>query len=71
MTREAKIILPDAIPPGANVAGLVPLTYPLYLNRTGQFYIDIVAVDKNGKNAQIKMRYPLTVLDIGSITGGK
>ena len=50
---------------------LVPLSFPLYLNRTGQFQIDIVAVDKNGKNAQIHMRFPLTVFDIGTITSGK
>ena len=73
VTRESKIILPEDIPAGVDIdkLQLVPLTYPLYLNRTGQFYIDIVAIDKNAKNAQIQMRYPLTVLDIGAITGGK
>jgi hypothetical protein len=72
VTRENKITLPGAIPPGINPpVDLVPLSFPLYLNRTGQFYIDIVAVDKNAKDAQIQMRYPLTVLDIGAITGGK
>lgn len=76
VARESKIILPDDIPAGVDIDKVqhVPLPYPLYLNRTGQFYIDIVAIDKNAKNAknaQIQMRYPLTVLDIGAITGGK
>jgi hypothetical protein len=68
---ETNINLPAALPPGTNAPEFVPITLPLFLNRTGQFQIDIVAVDKNAKNAQIHMRFPLTVVDIGSVTSGK
>jgi hypothetical protein len=71
---ETKILLPNDLPLGAGadkMLELVPLSFPLQLNRPGQFYLDIVAIDKNGKNAQVHMRVPLTVVDIGTITGGK
>ena len=73
VVRESKIMLPEDLPKNTNgeTLELVPLSFPLYLNRTGQFQIDITAVDKNGKNAEIQMRFPLTVVDISTITSGK
>jgi hypothetical protein len=72
VVAETKITLPNDLPLNlGNAPELVPITLPLFLNRTGQFQIDIVAVDKNAKNAQIQMRFPLTVVEIGTVTGGK
>ncbi len=65
--------LPEALPAGVNVKDLqfVPMSYPLYLNRAGRFYIDIMATDKNANNKQAQIRIPLTVLDISAMTGTK
>jgi hypothetical protein len=68
--RETKIVLPADLPMDVN-AELIPINLPIYLNRTGQFQIDIMAVDKNAKGAQIQMRFPFTVVDIPTITGSK
>jgi hypothetical protein len=74
VAREQKMNLPADLPAGVGAKDLsqvVQVQFPLFLNRTGQFYIDIVAIDKNAKDARVHMRFPLTVLDIGAITGGK
>jgi hypothetical protein len=72
VARETKIVLPADLPMGLGDAPeVIPISLPIYLNRTGQFEIDIVAVDKNAKNAQIQMRSPFTVVDIPMITGNK
>lgn len=44
----------------------VPMQYPLYLNRTGNFIIEVMARDKIA-NKTIELRYPLTVIDIGAV----
>ncbi len=66
---ETKIMLPAALPVDTDKPEFVPVSFPLYLNRPGQFHIEITAVDKNASNAQIQMRIPLNVLEIGAITG--
>jgi hypothetical protein len=73
VTRPVQSIFPRDLPGDAVLEKLqfVPVTFPLYLNRPGHFYIDITAVDKNAGNKQIQLRYPLQVLDLGVMTGGK
>ncbi|MCI0376713.1 MAG: hypothetical protein L0215_03830 [Gemmataceae bacterium] len=44
----------------------VPMQFPIYLNRTGSFFIEIMARDKIA-NKTIELRYPLTVLDLAGI----
>jgi hypothetical protein len=44
----------------------VPMQFPIYLNRTGTFIIEVVAHDKHSKKT-IQLRYPLTVLDVTSV----
>ncbi|MBX9679104.1 MAG: hypothetical protein K2X38_10105 [Gemmataceae bacterium] len=44
----------------------VPMQFPIYLNRTGRFTIDISAADIAG-NKNASLRYPLTVLDLGAL----
>jgi hypothetical protein len=70
VTQPVKISLPNDIPQGVDVQKLqmVPLSYPLYLNRAGTFTIEIVANDKLSKKTT-ELRSPLHVLDLGSITG--
>jgi hypothetical protein len=46
----------------------VPIAFPIFLNRSGRFTIDVQAEDKNGKKTA-KLSFPLTVLDAGSFTG--
>jgi hypothetical protein len=46
----------------------VPLTYPLYLNRPGQFTLEITATDKAASKT-IQLSYPLTVLDLAKFSG--
>jgi len=43
------------------------MQFPVYLNRPGQFQVEIIAVDK-AANKKVELRYPLTVLDF---SGGK
>ncbi len=73
-----KTVFPRDIPPPAPpVVTMLPVVFPISaLNCPGQFYFDVVAVDKNaadknGKPKAINLRLPLTVVDISSITGGK
>ncbi|MCI0640868.1 MAG: hypothetical protein L0Y72_30380 [Gemmataceae bacterium] len=44
----------------------VPMQYPIYLNRAGSFFIEIMARDKIA-NKTIELRYPLTVIDLAGI----
>ncbi len=44
----------------------VSMQFPIYLNRAGNFIIEIVAQDKLGKK-NIQLRYPLTVLDVSTL----
>lgn len=56
--------LPDEV--DLKKTSFVPMQFPIYLNRTGTFYIEIAARDKVG-NKDIKLRFPLTVLDINAL----
>jgi hypothetical protein len=56
--------LPDEVDLSKNNFHL--MQFPIYLNRPGQFMIEIVAEDKNS-NKRVELKYPLTVLDF---TGG-
>ena len=61
--------LPSDLPVGADLEteNIVPLRYPIFLNRPGRFTIDIHAKDHVGKK-EARLTYPLTVLDL---SGGK
>jgi hypothetical protein len=73
VSPPVKTEFPRDIPTGApSPIVALPVVYPIgVLNRPGQFYIDIVAVDKNANNKEIKLRLPFTVLDVNAATGGK
>jgi len=69
-TTPVSILLPRDLPDGIDLvkANFVPLNYPLYLNRSGNFTFEITATDKSaGKSATL--RFPLTVIDLGSVAG--
>jgi hypothetical protein len=70
VTRTVFMSLPKDIPEGIDVQkeNFVPLNYPLYLNRAGRFTIEVTAADKTA-NRSIQLRYPLSVLDLATITG--
>ncbi len=70
VTPPAFIALPKDMPEGIDLTkeNLVPLSYPLYLNRSGRFQIELSAQDKNGKVVS-QIRYPLVVIDITAISG--
>jgi hypothetical protein len=44
---------------------LIPVRYPLFLNRSGRFTVDILAKDIAGKK-EARLSYPLTVLEVGA-----
>jgi hypothetical protein len=56
---------PRDLPPNVELdkENLIPLTYPVYLNRVGRFTMEISAQDKNSKK-ETKLSYPFTVIDI-------
>jgi hypothetical protein len=56
---------PNDLPPGTDLQteNLVPIYYPIFLNRPGRFTIDILAKDNNGKK-EARLTYALTVLDL-------
>jgi hypothetical protein len=60
--------LPRDLPMGTDLVkeNLVPLHFPLYLNRPGRFIIDILAKD-NVSKTEARLTYPLTVVDF--VTG--
>jgi hypothetical protein len=68
VSKAIKMPIPD---PSDPKMAFVPFTYPLLLNRPGQFTVEISVVDKLANNKQIQLRYPLTVVDLGSIGSGK
>lgn len=61
--------LPRDLPAEIDLAkeNFVPMQFPIYLNRTGRFTIDISAVDVAGSK-QASLRYPLTVLDLNALS---
>ncbi len=67
VVEPAKMMLPRDLPDGTDlqVANIVAIPYPIYLNRVGRFTIEVLAHDKNG-NKKAELRYPLTVLDVSS-----
>jgi hypothetical protein len=67
--QPARYPLPEALPANAKAAIIefAPIVHPIFLNRPGQFYVDIVAVDLNAKNAKVELRIPLAVLDINKV----
>jgi len=58
---------PRDLPPDLDLqkSNMVPIVYPVYLNRVGHFTMEIVATDKIGKK-EAKLSYPLTVIDINT-----
>lgn len=69
VARPVFISLPKDLPADIDVQkeNFVPLTYPVYLNRPGQFTIEITATDGVGKK-EAKVRYGLTVLDLATLS---
>lgn len=65
VSDPVKMLLPRDMPEGTDLEKLnmVPLTYPVYLNRSGRFTIEVLATDKLGKK-ESNLSYPLTVLDV-------
>lgn len=61
--------MPRDLPAGADLEkeNFVPMRYPIYLNRSGRFTIEILAKDKVG-NKEARLTYQLNVLDF---SGGK
>jgi hypothetical protein len=62
-----KFLFPRDLPPNVELdkENLIPLTYPVYLNRVGRFTMEINAQDKISKK-DTKLSYPFTVIDIDS-----
>jgi hypothetical protein len=56
--------LPRDLPAGADLdkENFVPMRYPIYLNRSGRFTIDILAKDNISKK-EARLKYQLNVLD--------
>ena len=59
--------LPRDLPAESNLEkeNFVPMRYPIYLNRSGRFTIDILAKDNISKK-ESRLTYPLTVLDFSA-----
>ncbi len=74
LSTPPPFLFPRDLPPGVagvqNAPGL-PVVYPLTPNRPGLFFIELVAIDRNAKNAKIELQLPLRILDIGTVTSGK
>jgi hypothetical protein len=67
--QPTKYLLPEALPAGpTKQIEFAPIVQPIFLNRPGQFYVDIVAIDKNANDAKVELRIPLAVVDINKIT---
>ena len=63
-------LLPRDLPEEVELVknNFTPFQYPIFLNRTGRFTIEIEATDKIAKKSK-KVSLPLTVLDINNFTG--
>jgi hypothetical protein len=61
--------LPKDIPEGIDVQkeNIVPLSYPLYLNRPGRFTVEISAKDNVAKK-DASVRYTLMVVDLATLS---
>ena len=64
--------LPKDLPEDADIKkeNFVSMQFPIYLNRTGTFIIEVVAQDKLARK-QLQLRYPLTVLDSAAAGAAK
>ena len=64
---------PKDLPEGVDRTNplFLPVIYIVSANRPGQFVFELTAIDKNAKNAELKLRVPLTVLEVGAATAGK
>lgn len=51
-------------------SNFIPIDFPIFPNRAGRFRVEITVVD-NLKKKNASLSYPLNVLDIGVIAGGK
>jgi hypothetical protein len=71
LTQPVITTLPKDLPEDIDLTkgNFVPMQFPIFLNRTGTFIIDVVAEDKSAKES-IRLSYPLTVLDLAG-AGGK
>jgi hypothetical protein len=63
-----QFFLPADVPEGANLkqVNVVPIRYPIFMNRPGRFTVEIAAEDKLG-NAKAEMRYSFNVIDINAM----
>lgn len=70
VARPIYLSFPNDLPADADLqkANFVPVNFPIYLNRAGQFTIEVDAVDKVA-NKTAKLRYPLHVVDITEFAG--
>ncbi len=66
VTQPILSTLPKDLPEEIDLKkeNFVPMQFPIYLNRTGTYLIEVIAEDKISKKS-IQLRYPLTVLDVG------
>jgi hypothetical protein len=69
VATPVKMSLPRDMPENTDLdkANFVPLTYPVYLNRSGRFMVEVQAVDKIG-GGKAELRYPLSVVELSTIT---
>jgi hypothetical protein len=72
VSTPVKMLLPRDMPEGVDLklANFIPLSYPVYLNRPGEYTVEVVAVDNIGKKTE-KLSYSLKVLDISKMILGK
>lgn len=61
---------PRDLPPDADLskANFLPWTYPIYLNRTGRYTIEITAKD-SGSTTPVVISYPIVVIDAPTTVG--
>jgi hypothetical protein len=69
MTIEIPKDLHEDLIPKIDMLPFIPLEFPLFLNRPGRFTIEVEGTDNISKKTA-KLRFPLVVLDPGTI-GGK
>ncbi len=70
LTKPINTYLPADLPKEVNLAkeNFLPMQFPIFLNRSGRYQIEIEATDKNAKQTT-RLRYNLTVVDVDSIAG--
>jgi hypothetical protein len=69
VAAEVKVSFPESLPAGtvAKQLQFLPVSFPIFVNRPGQFYIDITATDKNASGKSVQLQLPLTVLNVGAV----